>query len=141
MYEAERLAVVPGDGVRVRETREELGAHGDSDRGSQRRLVLQETRQGDAIHMLHHDEVRAVALAEVEDGDDVLVMEASREPRFVEKHGAEALVVHDVGEHALDGHALAKLLRPLRDGERSNNNAIEANARRGPARRTRCHSA
>ena len=63
-----------------------------------------------AVHELHDEEVRVFAFADVEDRDDVRVVQARREPRLVQEHLDEALVLREVRQHALDRDALLEAL-------------------------------
>jgi hypothetical protein len=71
---------------------------------------LQQLLQIHPVDELHHDEVRLVGVADVEHLDDVGVLEVQRQPRLVQEHGDELLVLRQRGQNALDGDVLAESL-------------------------------
>ena len=54
-------------------------------------------------------------MADVEDLNDVGVLEEQRQPRLVQEHGDELLVLGQRGQDALDGDVLAEPLQGLGD--------------------------
>ena len=52
-----------------------------------------EARERVALDVLHHEVVAGLALADLEDGDDVRVVDARGEARLVEEHLDELLLV------------------------------------------------
>ena len=74
-------------------------------------LSLDECLEVAPVDELHDEEVRVVRrLRDVEDLDDVRVLEEQREPRLVEEHRDELLVLGEVRQDALDRD---RLLEPL----------------------------
>src|SRR6185437_1792258 len=63
-----------------------------------------------AVDVLHDDEVRPVADADVEDADDVGMREVRGEARLVEEHGDELLFLAELRQDALDRDLLAEAL-------------------------------
>src|SRR5262245_18137370 len=74
---------------------------------------FEDRREVDALDVLHHDEIRLVGVADVEHLDDVGVLQVQRQPRLVEEHGHELLVLGQRGKDALDGDALPEALQGL----------------------------
>ena len=80
----------------------------------ERPLGLHDLAQGLARHVLHGQEDVAVVLALVEDGDDVGVRERGGRAGLAAEAGDEALVVHQVLAHDLQGDVAVE---PLVDGQ------------------------
>ena len=76
---------------------------------------FEQALQIDAVHVLHDDEERVIRVADVEDLNDVSVLQRQGEPRLVEKHGHELLVLGQRRQDALDGDVLLEPLQRLRD--------------------------
>ncbi|PRP92123.1 hypothetical protein ENSA5_51420 [Enhygromyxa salina] len=69
---------------------------------------LQQLLEGRALDVLHDDEVGLIGFTEVEDRDDVGVVEVQAQPRLVEEHPNEALILEQAGQDALDRDLLFK---------------------------------
>jgi hypothetical protein len=95
------------------------GVGDDADGVAQREEVADgEAALGDlaqvlAVDVLHGDEVLAVALAQVEDLDNVRVVEGRGDAGLVEEHLDELVIVGVDGEDALDDELFAEALHPL----------------------------
>src|SRR6185503_8417129 len=78
-------------------------------------LPLEERLEVAPIDVLHDEEVRVVVRPrDVEDLDDVRVLEEQRQPRLVEEHRDELLVLRQVRQDALDRDRLLEPLHRLR---------------------------
>ena len=82
----------------------DLGGHVRRPGGGQLLLGPQDVGQGPAVHVLHHDEVRAALLPPVVDGDDVGVGQVGGGLRLPAEAGHEAGVGGELGEEHLDRH-------------------------------------
>ena len=71
--------------------------------------------QIDAVDVLHDDEVRVLAVADVEHLHDVRVLEGERQPRLVQEHRDELLVLGEGRQDALDGDVLLEPAHRFRD--------------------------
>ena len=69
----------------------------------------------DAVDELHDDEVRVLGVPDVEHLHDVRVLERERQPRLVQEHGHELLVLGQRREDALDGDVLLEPAHRLGD--------------------------
>ena len=69
----------------------------------ERRLVLDQRREIDAVEQFHDDGEIAVRLVELVDGDDVRMIEAGRGAGFLREAGAQRLIVVQLADHLLDG--------------------------------------
>ena len=79
-------------------------------------LALDQPLQVAPVHELHHEEVRVVGrLRDVEDLDDVGVLQEQRQPRLVEEHADELLVLRQVRQDAFDRNRLLEALHRLGD--------------------------
>ena len=83
------------------------GGHPGADAGDltrrQRLGILEDGREGPAVDVLHDDEVRAVVLAPVEDGDDVGVGQVGGGLGLPAEPLDEGLVDGELGEEHLEG--------------------------------------
>jgi len=66
-----------------------------------------------AVHVLHRHVVLAFGFAEIDHLCDVGVVETCGQPRFVEQHADESLVVPEVREHELQRNEFAETTDPL----------------------------
>jgi hypothetical protein len=114
VHDPERAAVLVVQLVGVRQTATCLGTHVDrlgqwKPQAAPVQAVLNflEVRPFDE---LHDEEVGVLTRADVEDRDDVRVVEAGGQPRLIEEHVDEVLVLREVREHALDRDALLEAL-------------------------------
>ncbi len=71
---------------------------------------LDQALQVDAVHVLHDDEVRVFGMTDIEDLDDVRVLQRQRQPRLVQEHRDEFLVLGQRRQDALDRDVLLEAL-------------------------------
>jgi hypothetical protein len=76
-----------------------------------------QTPQVPAVDQLHHQEEPAAGLADVEDLDDVVVVEAHRDVGLVDQHVAELLVGVEGGEDPFEDHHFLEPLRAVLLGQ------------------------
>ena len=69
------------------------------------------------MEVLHREEVLAARLADVVDLDDVRVVQVRGEPRLVEEHVDEALILRVFGADPLQHHVALEPLDPIRPCE------------------------
>ena len=113
--------VVVAQIVGVREAAAGVGDDPGGDRGVDALALLALLRaqaiERLAVEVLHRDEVGAVPGADFVRLDDVRVVQASSEARFVEEHLAERRVLGEVGTEPLEDDQLVETARPVGDGE------------------------
>ena len=101
------LAVVVLQLVRRVEPREHVDDDAQADLRRQAHAALRRAREeapeGVALHVLHDDVVALLALADLEDGHDVRVVDARREARLLEEHLDELGLAREVRVQPLDG--------------------------------------
>jgi hypothetical protein len=116
MHHGEGAPVGVDQLVRVAEALADLDR--DEDRLFDRELAplffqrLQHRLQVGAVDVLHDDEVRVVADADVEDLDAVRMRQVRRQARLVEEHRDELLLLGQVRQDALDRDLLFEALEP-----------------------------
>jgi hypothetical protein len=97
MDERDELAVIVGRLVRRVQALRDARRDRDGDERAQASLHRPEhphqVRERAAVHVLHHEEVRVVDLAEILDVHDVRVIDARRDQRLVEEHPHQPLVL------------------------------------------------
>ena len=76
---------------------------------------VEERLEVDAVDVLHDDEVRVLGVPDVEHLHDVRVLERERQPRLVQEHGHELLVLGQRRQDALDGDVLLEPAHRLGD--------------------------
>jgi hypothetical protein len=105
MNDAERLAVLVAEAVRVVQRVRELGADVDREPlGEEAILPRRELERGAERHagdVLHHEVVSIAVLLEVVGGRDVAMVEAGGELRLGDGHALEAVVLGEDVAHAL----------------------------------------
>ncbi len=74
--------------------------------------LLPEAAQGLPGQVLHDQVQLAVVLPQLLHLHHVRVADACDDPRLVEEHGAELLLLRQVGEHPLEDHGPLKAARP-----------------------------
>ena len=76
-----------------------------------------ETLQGVPLDVLHREEVTAVVAPDLQGLNDVGVAQAGGEPRLLEEHRDEDVVVDELRPQLLDHEQLGEPGRPLEHGE------------------------
>src|SRR5690606_26877308 len=76
------------------------------------RDVAEQAGEREPVHVLHGHEQLALALAEVDDLDDVRMLQGRADPSLVDEHRDEARVLRELGQNALDREALREAVRP-----------------------------
>ena len=118
MDDPQRAAVGAGLVVRivkpVAQPRGEPGGDVRRDHQLPLLLLLQDLPQIHALDELHRDEDRPLELAELVHGDDVRVVQLGGDPRLVEEHPDELVLLRQVGEDPLD-HRQPVVLGVLRE--------------------------
>ena len=119
--DAERAASVVTKFVSAVQSR---GSIGDDARRDERVERLSDARRFTehfvkrlTVQVFHRDEVRAAEVADLVGLDDVRVIEARGEPRFVEEHPPKGSVLGKRGPEPLDDHELVEACWTARDGE------------------------
>ena len=117
MDEAEELAVLAAELVgRVQAVRR-VGAHAGGELHGHALASLlhaaHDLAERLAVEVLHGDPVGVVVLAEIEDLGDVRVVDAGRDPRLIEEHVDELIVLDEVRVDALDGDPLLEAAGPI----------------------------
>ena len=93
----------------VRRLGQELHAHAQRHDTARLGRGLEHAPEGHADDQLHHDVERTLIVPpKVEGLDDVGTRDVGRDPRLVQEHGHEILVLGQVRQHALDGDELLK---------------------------------
>jgi len=80
-----------------------------------KRTLLEPLGQRLSLDQLHHEEVRAVLAADVEEGADVRVVQGGDGPRLTLEAGAQLLVGGKAGREYLDRHVApeSRVARPI----------------------------
>ena len=108
MHDVQRRTLFVGGLVGGVETIQGVRDHrgGDCSRGAFRPDLssMEQLRQGNGRHVLHHQEDLAVGGDDVERLNHVRVVDARCEPRFVQEHRDELGVAGVLGVKPLDGH-------------------------------------
>ena len=73
--------------------------------------ALEQRTHGLAVDVLHREEVRVAELSDVVDLRDVRMLELRREPRLVEEHPHERLVVRAMAQDPLQHHVALETSR------------------------------
>src|SRR5262249_53956448 len=112
MHEAEERAAVVAELVSTVEPCEPVDEHAERDRRGQALLLprraRQESRERVALDVLHHEVVAERARAHFENRNDIRMVNAGRESRFVEEHLDELFFAREMWMKALDGDETAK---------------------------------
>ena len=116
MHDGERSSVVVDQTVGILKALEHIEQNAGMQRELERRPVLAKLGQGgvqrDAIEILHRHQVAERIHPDIVGLNDVRVIEARREPRFVEEHLNEIGIDGELGAELLDDRELAETRSP-----------------------------
>ena len=78
------------------------------------------------MEVLHRDPVGALVLTEIEHLRDVRVVDTSRDPRFIEEHVDELIVLDEVRVDALDRHPFLEAAGAVHPGQMNAGHTADA---------------